>query len=50
MILEQADWQHTDISDSEESQNLEQLTQLAAKTGFLNRQKSKRTQEKFENI
>ncbi len=36
MILKQAVWQHTDISDSQESQNLEQSTQLAAKTGFLN--------------
>ena len=40
MILKQVDWQHTDISDGQESQNLEQSTQLAAKTGFLNRQKS----------
>ncbi len=34
MITKQADRLHTDISNGQESQDLQQLTQLIVRTGF----------------
>ncbi len=46
VIAAQAYWQHTDVSDGQESPNLNQLTQLTAKTGF----KININLERFKNI